>query len=69
MTKTSKATIKNHIEAGLDITTPVEWVGFETNAKPVTANVTREGRYTEVRDLDGKVLQSGGAGAKFSFVY
>jgi hypothetical protein len=73
MTK-NKGTIKSHIAAGLDITAPVTWVNHL--GQEVPAKVERQGRFWIVRTVDGSkagergdVLQSGGHGARFTFVY
>jgi hypothetical protein len=63
----TKNTMKNHLVAGLDITGQVIWINHLGQQVPAT--VTKGEKFTTVRDLEGNVLQSGGHGAKFTFVY
>lgn len=72
MTK-NKAKMKQHIEAGLDITAPVIWINHLGQEVPATiAKQDRRGSQPAlwvVRALDGTRCQSGGGGAAFTFSY
>lgn len=69
----NKAIMKNHLLAGLDITSSVTLViqGGRPGQELGTATVTirKEGTCWAARDEDGKCVQSGGAGAKFIIIY
>jgi exosome complex RNA-binding protein Rrp4 len=68
MTQTT-AIMKNHRDAGLDITGQVTYVNHLNKEVPVTVALSNNGRIWVVRDLDGNILMTGGHGAKFTFAY